>query len=73
MNLYKKWMKHLQNNNMSYIEHMLFALYYGILCLMAGLFLIIHSILPCFFVTTGSDLVEEMNKRFKGRNPKDDT
>lgn len=73
MKYYFKWIKHLKDNNMSYLEHMLFACYYGILCLVAGLFLIIHSVLPCFFLTTGSDLVEEMNKRFKGNSKKDDT
>jgi len=64
MNLYQKWNHHLKENNMTYIEHMIFALYYGVLCLVAGLTLIIHSILPCFFQTAGSDLVKKLNKIF---------
>jgi hypothetical protein len=52
---------------------MIFALYYGVLCLIAGLTLIIHSILPCFFQTTGSDLVSKMSRRFKRKNEIDDT
>jgi hypothetical protein len=63
-NLKKRWINHLKENNMNYIEHMIFALYYGLLCLSAGLYLIIHSILPCFFPTTGSDLVNKLSKRF---------
>ena len=64
-NLYKKWIEHLKKNNMTYIEHLMFALFYGLCCLLAGLYLIIHSILPCFFPTAGSDLVTKLNKRFK--------
>jgi hypothetical protein len=73
MNLYHKWIQHLKENHMTYIEHLIFALYYGILCLCAGLTLIIHSILPCIYQTTGSDLVTKMSKRFKTRNEIDDT
>jgi hypothetical protein len=65
MNLYKKWIQHLQENNMTYVEHLIFALFYGLCCLLAGLYLIIHSVLPCFFPTAGSDLVTKLSKRFK--------
>jgi hypothetical protein len=65
MNLRKKWIHHLQTNNMTYIEHLMFALFYGFCCLLAGLLLIVHSILPCFFPTAGSDLVTKLSKSFK--------
>lgn len=68
MNLYKKWMHHLKENNMTYIEHLIFALFYGLCCLYAGLFLIIHSVLPCFFATTGSDLVKKLSQNFSKKN-----
>jgi hypothetical protein len=64
MNLYHKWIRHLQENNMNYIEHLIFALFYGCSCLFAGLLLIVHSFLPCFFPTAGSDLVKHLNIRF---------
>jgi hypothetical protein len=64
-NFYQKWIKHLQENNMTYVEHMIFALFYGVCCLLAGLYLIIHSVLPCLFPTAGSDLVTKLSKRFK--------
>jgi hypothetical protein len=67
MNIRKKWINHLKENNMTYIEHMIFALFYGACCLLAGLYLIVHSVLPCFFPTAGSDLVNKLNKRF-GKN-----
>jgi hypothetical protein len=67
MNLKQRWIKHLQENNMTYLEHLIFALFYGSCCLLAGLLLIIHSVLPCFFPTAGSDLVTKLSKRFNKR------
>ena len=64
----KKWINHLKENNMTYIEHMIFALFYGCSCLLAGFYLIVHSVLPCFFPTAGSDLVGQLSKRFKKRH-----
>lgn len=64
MNLYKKWIQHLQENNMSYTEHFIFAIFYGSICLLAGCCLIIHSILPCFFPTAGRNLVSKLSKIF---------
>jgi hypothetical protein len=68
MNLYKKWISHLKENHMTYIEHLIFALFYGCFCLLAGFLLIVHAVLPCFFPTAGSDLVTNLSKRFKNKN-----
>ena len=70
MNLYKKWIQHLRENNMTYLEHLIFALFYGVCCLLAGIYLIVHSILPCFFPTAGSDLVKKLSKRFSREDKK---
>jgi hypothetical protein len=67
MNLRQKWMQHLKENNMTYVRHLVFALFYGTLCLLAGFYLIVHSVLPCFFPTAGSDLVTKLSKKFKTR------
>jgi hypothetical protein len=64
MNLVKQSVQHLKKNNMTYIQHLFFAMFYGTLCLVAGFYLIVHSILPCFFPTAGSNLVKKLNKRF---------
>jgi hypothetical protein len=64
MNLYKKWIQHLKENNMSYINHMIFAFYFSIVCLMASLSLFIHAVLPCFLQKTGSDLVKRLSQVF---------
>ena len=65
MNLYKKWIQHLRENNMTYLEHLIFALFYGLCCIFAGTLLIIHSLFPCFFPRAGSNLVTKLSKRFK--------
>ena len=64
MNLKNKWIIHLKENNMSYYEHMLFAVAYGCTAMLAGICLIIHAILPCFFQYTGSNLVKKLVKVF---------
>ena len=67
MRIRKKWINHLKENNMTYIEHLIFALLCGLYCLVAGFYLIIHAILPCFYQTAGSDLVSRLNKIFKSQ------
>ena len=64
MNLSKKWQQHLKKNNMTYREHCRFAVSHGFLCLEAGLLLIIHGFLPCFFEKAGTLLVRKLNKSF---------
>jgi len=65
--LYKIAKKHLEENKMTYCEHFRFAIFYAILCFIAFIFLAIHALLPCFFQTTGSDLVKKLAKRFNTR------
>lgn len=64
MNLYKRWSHHLKKNNMTYREHWRFAVSHGFLCLEAGLLLIIHGFLPCFFEKAGTLLVRKLKKSF---------
>lgn len=67
MNLISQAKAHLKSNNMSYVQHLLFALYHGVLCLISGIMLIIHGLMPCFFQTSGSDLADLLNKTFAKR------
>lgn len=60
----KSSISHLKDNKMTYWQHFLFAFGHGIGCLRAGLCLICHSIIPAIFPTTGSSLVQELNKSF---------
>lgn len=65
--LKNKWKQHLSENNMSYWDHFVFAFGYGIKCIRAGFYLIVHSMLPCFFAHAGSRLVRKMEKVFTER------
>ena len=65
--------QHLQENNMTYYQHLKFAMFHGFVCVLAGLCLIIHSILPSIFQTAGSDLVQSLAIVFKKRRRIDDT
>lgn len=67
MNLSKKWTNHLQKNNMTYREHCKFAISHGLICLEAGLLLIVHGFLPCLFEKAGTLLVRKLNKSFDQR------
>lgn len=67
MNLYHKWFEHLKENRMTYREHFVFAVSHGILCLYAGIMLMIHGLLPCFYQHAGSELVHKLDKVFTDR------
>jgi len=64
----KKSVEHLKRNNMGYCRHLKFASFHGLRCIKAGLLLIVHSIIPAFFPTTGSLLVNKLNKDFTEHN-----
>lgn len=63
--LAKKWKDHLAENNMTYREHFMFAIRHGFRCIFAGLYLIIHGVLPCFYQSVGSKLVHKLAKVFE--------
>jgi hypothetical protein len=56
--------KHLQENDMTYWQHLKFAASYGFACVVAGILLIFHSILPCFFQSSGRDLLRTLEVVF---------
>jgi hypothetical protein len=60
----KQIRQHLQENNMTYWQHLKFAASYGFTCVVAGLLLIFHSLLPCFFQTSGRDLLRTLEVVF---------
>jgi hypothetical protein len=56
--------EHLTENNMSYYQHLKFAMLLAFLSLLAGCCLIVHAIFPCWFQTAGSNLVTKLSKIF---------
>lgn len=62
--LKQKWLDHLNRNNMTYCNHWKFAVGHGFGCLKAGIYLIIHGFLPCFYRRAGSKLIHRLEKDF---------
>jgi hypothetical protein len=73
MSLKKRWKNHLIENNMTYLQHFKFAVFYGSVCLFAALSLLLHAIFPCWFQTAGSDLIRSLAIVFKKHKQTDDT
>lgn len=63
--LWKRWRSHLLENDMTYRQHLAFAGGHGLRCIVAGLLLVTHSLLPCFWRRTGSVLVARLQKDFR--------
>lgn len=53
--------KHLNDNCMTYTEHLHFSLHLSYLLLCGFFKALIHSFIPCFFETSTSDLVAYIN------------
>lgn len=66
----KRWKNHLSENNMTYSKHFVFAVGHGFHCICAGCYLIIHGFFPCFYQSSGSNLVHKLDKVFKRQNKK---
>lgn len=66
--MFKKSKLHLAENDMTYWEHFRFASSYGIGCIFHGILLILHSLIPAYFSTTGAELTNKLNKVFTEQN-----
>lgn len=53
--------KHLNDNCMTYNEHLKFSSYLSYLLFIGSIKALIHSFIPCFFQTSTSDLVAYIN------------
>lgn len=55
---------HLAKNKMTYFGHMRFASFYGVVCIRAGILLLIHSLIPGLYERAGSKLVRRLKQVF---------
>lgn len=63
----KKIKQHLKENDTTYLQHLKFAASYGFTCIIAGFLLLIHAVVPCFFQTSGRDLLRTLDVVFDKR------
>ena len=66
--MFKKSKQHLRENDMTYLKHFRFASGYGFKCIITGVLLIFHSIIPAYFSKAGANLTNKLNKVFTDQN-----
>lgn len=65
--LRRVFVEHPESVGESYGEHMSVASWYGFRLLGAGLACMVHAVLPCLFVRTGSTTIERLHGHMTGR------
>ena len=55
--------KHLQEANMTYWQHFKFANSMSLSLICAVIYLVVHSVFPNLFTTTGSDILKSVIKK----------
>jgi hypothetical protein len=51
----------------TYFEHQRFATGFGVRLILAGCAAVIHGLIPCLFVTTAGDVVQDMSAAINRR------
>lgn len=65
--LVKRCMKHLEDVNESYVEHLTFTLKISSLILATAVILLIHGMFPWVFTRTGSRMIARINRILRER------
>ena len=68
MDIYKKSIEHLQENNTNYIEHMTFSLFLSSSLFVGAFKSLIHSFIPSLFKTSTTDLSESLYDLLKKKD-----
>jgi len=55
------FLKHPEEKNMTYFEHLKHAFSYGVRSLQCSIVFINHGIVPCLFENTGSTTIRKLN------------
>lgn len=61
------FIEHPESVGETYSEHLSVASWYGVRLLGAGLACMVHAVLPCLFVRTGSATIERLHGHMTGR------
>ena len=66
------FLKHPEEQNMTYFEHLKHACSYGIQALGCSLIFVVHGFIPCLFEKTGSAMIKDLNDRLNGHGTKNE-
>ena len=60
-------MKHLKDVNMTYIQHMLYAIKLSFELSILSYIALFHALMPCYCETFVSDRIKKLNKKLQDR------
>ena len=66
--LYSIFIKHPEEQNMTYFEHLKHACSYALQAVGCSFIFVIHGFIPCLFEKTGSTMIQELNYKLNGIN-----
>ena len=66
--LYSIFIKHPEEQNMTYFEHLKHACSYALQAVGYSLIFVVHGFIPCLFEKTGSAMIKDLNDRLNGSN-----
>ena len=64
--LYSIFIKHPEEQNMTYFEHLKHAFSYGLEALYCSIIFIVHGFIPCLFEKTGSTMIQHLHSKLHG-------
>jgi hypothetical protein len=60
------FLKHPEEQNMTYIEHLKHACSYALQAFGCSLIFVVHGFIPCLFEKTGSTMIQQLNYKLNG-------
>ena len=70
--LYSIFIKHPEEQNMTYFEHLKHACCYALQAVGCSLVFVVHGFIPCLFKKTGSAMIKDLNDRLHGIKTKNE-
>jgi hypothetical protein len=66
------FIKHLEEQNMSYFEHLKHACSYALQAVGCSLVFVVHGFIPGLFEKTGSTMIQQLNDQLNGNRIKNE-
>ena len=70
--LYSIFIKHPEEQNMTYFEHLKHACSYALQAVGCSLVFVVHGFIPCLFEKTGSIMIKDLNDQLNGNGTKNE-
>ena len=70
--LYSIFIKHPEEQNMTYFEHLKHTCSYALQAVGCSLVFVVHGFIPCLFEKTGSIMIKDLNDQLNGNRTKNE-